>query len=64
MAGVLWWRAPRLRWLWAALVVLTAIGLLGGDFHFLGDIVAGAYLGVACGRATLLLPFPESVAAR
>lgn len=64
MAGVLWWRAPRLRWLWAALVVLTAIGLLGGDFHFLGDIVAGAYLGVACGRATLLLPFPELVAAR
>jgi membrane-associated phospholipid phosphatase len=64
MAGVLWWRAPRLRWLWAVLVVLTAIGLLGADFHFLGDIIAGAYLGFACGRATLLLPFPEPAVTR
>jgi membrane-associated phospholipid phosphatase len=58
VAGVLWWREPERRWLWALLVVLTGIGLVGGNFHFLGDVIAGGYLGFACGRATLLLPFP------
>jgi membrane-associated phospholipid phosphatase len=60
VAGVLWWRAPELRWLWALLVALTGIGLVGGNFHFLGDVIAGGYLGFACGRATLLLPFPAA----
>ncbi len=58
VAGVLWWRAPRLRWLWALLVLLTGIGLLGANFHFLGDILAGALLGFACGRGVLMLPLP------
>ena len=56
VAGVLWSRAPRLRWLWALLVALTAAGLVGDTYHFLGDVIAGGYLGFACGRATLLLP--------
>jgi membrane-associated phospholipid phosphatase len=59
VVGVLWWRAPQLRWLWALLLALTGIGLIGGNYHFLGDVIAGAYLGLACGRATLLLPFPK-----
>ncbi len=42
---------PRLRLLWALPVLLVAIGLIGADFHFLSDIVAGAYLGAACGAA-------------
>ena len=56
VAGVLWWRAPDFRWLWALLVVLTAAGLVADTYHFLGDVIAGAYLGFACGRATLLMP--------
>jgi membrane-associated phospholipid phosphatase len=56
VAGVLWWRAPRLRWLWALLVVLTALGLVADTYHFLGDTIAGGYVGFACGRATLLMP--------
>jgi membrane-associated phospholipid phosphatase len=48
--------APQLRWLWALLVVLTAAGLVADTYHFLGDVIAGGYLGFACGRATLLLP--------
>lgn len=59
VAGVLWWRLPRLRWLWALLVALTGLGLVAGNFHFLGDVVAGATLGVLCGRATLALPLPK-----
>lgn len=47
VAAVLWWRVRALRWLWAALAALVAIGLFGADYHFVGDLVAGAYLGVA-----------------
>jgi membrane-associated phospholipid phosphatase len=46
--AVLWLRVPRLRWLWTTLVSLVALGLFGADYHFVGDIIAGAYLGVAC----------------
>ena len=33
---------------WAALPSLVATGLLGADFHFLGDCIAGALLGLVC----------------
>jgi membrane-associated phospholipid phosphatase len=58
VAGVLWWRAPEWRWLWALLIVVTAIGLLGGNYHFLSDVIAGGYLGFACGYALRALPWP------
>src|SRR5580658_6528589 len=45
--AVFWVRAPRLRLLWAALALLVPIGLFGADFHFVGDMVAGAFLGIA-----------------
>ncbi len=59
VVGVLWWRAPRYRPLWASLVGLTALGLLLGNIHFFGDILAGGYLGFAIGTATLALPWPK-----
>ncbi|HEX3984619.1 MAG TPA: phosphatase PAP2 family protein [Acidisoma sp.] len=59
VAGVLWWRVPEWRWLWGLLIASTAIGLLGGNYHFLSDIIAGGYLGFACGSATRALPLPE-----
>jgi membrane-associated phospholipid phosphatase len=31
----------------ALLVLAVAAGLLASDFHFLGDVLAGLYLGVA-----------------
>ena len=58
VVGVLWWWVPCYRPLWALLVLLTALGLLLGNFHFLGDIVAGGYLGFAVGTAMLALPWP------
>ena len=64
VAGVLWSRAPRWRALWALLVALTALGLVADTYHFLGDVIAGAYLGVSCGRATLLVPIPGNAEAR
>ena len=47
--GVLWGAVPRLRLLWLAPPLLVAIGLLGADYHFLADVIAGTYLGAATG---------------
>ena len=44
---VFWLREPRWRAIYAVLIAATAVGLLGMDFHFLSDIVAGFCLGTA-----------------
>jgi membrane-associated phospholipid phosphatase len=49
--AILWRHAPRLRLAWLALPALVAIGLIGCDYHFLSDCVAGALLGTACAVA-------------
>ncbi len=51
VVAVLWICWPRLRWLYAALVALVVIGLLGADFHWLSDTIAGGFLGSAVGVA-------------
>ena len=43
------WLPPRWRALAAVPCVLVIVGLLGMNYHFLGDIVAGAFLGGVCG---------------
>jgi membrane-associated phospholipid phosphatase len=45
--AALYQKARRWRPLWVALPVLVAVGLVGADYHFLGDCLAGAFLGVA-----------------
>jgi len=47
--AVLWFCWPKLRWLWALIVATVVIGLLGANFHFLGDIVAGGFVGWSVG---------------
>jgi membrane-associated phospholipid phosphatase len=55
VASVLWIAYPRLRPLWALGVAAVVIGLLGADFHFLSDIIAGGFVGVSTGwMATVL----------
>lgn len=56
--AILWQTLPRWRWLWAGMVGLVAIGLLGADYHWLSDIVAGAYLGAAVGFGVYALACP------
>lgn len=51
--GVLWLRAPKVRWLAVFLSAVVAIGLLGANYHFLGDVIAGVYLGVGCAVGVL-----------
>jgi len=54
-AGVLWVRLRSLRWVWGSAVVLVAIALFATDYHFVGDIIAGAYLGAGCAATILTL---------
>lgn len=53
--SVAWICYPRLRPLYAAVVLAVALGLVGGNFHFLGDVIAGAFLGTTVGWMTLVL---------
>jgi len=53
--AVLWQRTRRWRWLWAVPVLAVAIGLFGADYHFVGDMIAGVYLGVACATGAVAL---------
>ena len=48
-AGALWFLWPRLRWLGVALALAVVIGLLGADYHWLSDIMAGALVGGTTG---------------
>jgi membrane-associated phospholipid phosphatase len=56
LAAVAWLGLPRLRWLGVALV---AFGLWGSDYHFVGDILAGAFVGVAYGAGMVALLCPK-----
>lgn len=49
VVGVLWLAWPRFRWLYALTAGLVVIGLLGADFHWTSDIIAGGFLGSASG---------------
>ena len=47
LMGVLWWRLPRWRWAWWIPLALVVVGLLGANYHWVGDIIAGIYIGVS-----------------
>lgn len=49
---VLWCAYPRLWPLWAALILAVAAGLLGMDYHFVSDMIAGTFLGTGVASAT------------
>lgn len=55
VASVLWICYPRLRALYAAVVGAVAIGLIGADYHFLSDIIAGGFVGTTTGWFAVLL---------
>jgi membrane-associated phospholipid phosphatase len=47
--SVLWILCPRMRWLSVALAVAVPVGLIGADYHWLSDIIAGGAFGTAVG---------------
>ena len=52
MLSVLWLCYPRGRPLWAAAGLAVAAALIGGNYHFVGDVIAGTFVGGSVGLAT------------
>lgn len=55
VVSVLWFAYPRLRPLWTLVVLAVVVGLIGADYHFVSDIVAGGFLGASAGWMTVLI---------
>jgi membrane-associated phospholipid phosphatase len=55
VVSVLWICYPRFRMLYALFVAVVVIGLIGADFHFLSDCIAGAFLGASPGWIVVTL---------
>jgi membrane-associated phospholipid phosphatase len=53
IAVIIWRYLPMLRALCAVSVAMTMVALLAGDFHFLSDIISGAFVGTSL--STLLV---------
>ncbi len=53
--AVLWFARPRLRWLAVLLTGLVIVGLVGLDYHFVSDCLAGLGLATAVGGAAAIL---------
>lgn len=49
IASVLWIYYPRLRSIYLIVGVAAVVGLVGANFHFLSDTVAGAFVGASTG---------------
>jgi len=49
LVAVLWIWYPRGRPLWALLAVVVAVGLVGANYHFFSDIIAGSFVGASTG---------------
>lgn len=58
LIGVLWVAYPRMRSLWASILLINAIGLIVTNFHFVGDVLGGTYLGLLIAALTLQLHRP------
>jgi membrane-associated phospholipid phosphatase len=55
LAAALWRFYPRYKFLYLLLVLVLAIALITTNYHFLSDVIAGAYLGVIVGILTYKL---------
>ena len=55
LVSVFWWRFPKLYWLWLLAMIGAIAGQLGQNYHFLGDLIAGATLGVLCAQFSIAL---------
>ncbi len=49
IVSVLWVAYPKLRALYALVVAAVAVGLIGANYHFLSDIIAGGFVGTSTG---------------
>jgi len=59
--SVLWICYPKFRPLYGVAVAAVAVGLIGADYHFLSDIIAGGFLGTTSGWFAVLLAGEEPI---
>lgn len=68
-AAVIWMAAPRWRWACVAGALAIAIGLIGMNYHFVGDVIGGSVLGgvvgasvaAMCGFGRMIVLGPDDV---
>jgi membrane-associated phospholipid phosphatase len=53
--SVLWIKFPKLRPVYALVVLAVAVGLIGANYHFLSDVIAGGFVGSSTGWMTAAL---------
>ena len=53
--SVLWICYPRFRPLYVLCVAAVVVGLIGADYHFLSDVIAGGFIGVSTGWIAVAL---------
>jgi membrane-associated phospholipid phosphatase len=53
--SVLWIYYPRYRALYAIVVAAVVVGLIGANYHFLADTIAGGFVGISIGWMTSML---------
>ncbi|MGA2565930.1 MAG: phosphatase PAP2 family protein [Pseudolabrys sp.] len=51
--SVLWIMYPKLRPFYAGVVLAVAVGLIGANYHFLSDVIAGGFVGTSTGWMTV-----------
>jgi membrane-associated phospholipid phosphatase len=56
---VFWALAPRYRVYWGGVIGLVMVGLVGADYHFIGDVLGGLLTGMACAWGSLVLMPPR-----
>ena len=59
VAAVLWIVTPRSRWWGLLIVVLLCAGVLVTNYHWVGDVVAGVFIGLSIGWMTVRLLVDE-----
>ena len=52
---VLWVLLPRWRVVWGGVIGMVMLGLVGADYHFVGDVLGGLLTGVLCAWGSLVL---------
>lgn len=53
VATIMWEYYPRWRWVAIALCASVVSGVIGCYFHFVSDVIAGAFVGIIIGRIVL-----------
>jgi membrane-associated phospholipid phosphatase len=52
---MLCWLMPKYKALWLTIIAIAMIGLVGAGYHYVGDVIAGLFVGLAAAAGTWAL---------